>query len=42
MARDLRPVYTAPSETAAKERLADFCQTWATKYPASRTLWDNA
>jgi putative transposase len=42
MARDLRPVYTAPSEAAAKERLDEFCETWATKYPAIRTLWDNA
>jgi transposase-like protein len=41
MARDLRPVYTAPSEAAAKERLGDFCETWA-KYPAIKTLWENA
>lgn len=26
MARDLRPVYTAPTEAAAKERRAEFCQ----------------
>jgi putative transposase len=41
MARDLRPVYTAPSEAAAKERLGDFCDAWA-KYPAIRSLWDHA
>jgi transposase-like protein len=42
MARDLRPVYTAANEAAAKERLGEFTERWATKYPAIRTLWDNA
>ena len=41
IARDLRPVYTAPTEAAAQERLDEFCQTWA-KYPAIKSLWDNA
>ena len=34
MARDLRPVYTAPTEAAAKERLGDFHATWGETYPA--------
>jgi transposase-like protein len=42
MARDLRPVYTAPTEQAAKERLGDFHDSWGGKYPAIRGLWDNA
>jgi transposase-like protein len=29
LARDLRPVYTAPSEAAAKERFVDFSGKWA-------------
>jgi putative transposase len=41
MTRDLRPVYTAPSEAAAKECLAEFCHAWAT-YPAIRSLWEYA
>jgi putative transposase len=42
MARDLRPVYTAPTEHAAKERLGEFHATWGEQYPAIKTLWDNA
>lgn len=42
MARDLRPVYTAPNEAAAKERLVEFCELWCDRYPAIRSLWDNA
>jgi putative transposase len=42
MARDLRPVYTAPTEQAAKERLGEFHATWGDKYPAIKGLWDNA
>jgi putative transposase len=42
MARDLRPVYTAPTEHAAKERLVEFHATWGEQYPAIKTLWDNA
>jgi hypothetical protein len=34
MARDLRPVYTAATEAAAKERFVEFCDTWAERYPA--------
>jgi transposase-like protein len=42
MARDLRPVYTAPSEAAAKERWGEFAGTWGGRYPAIVRLWDNA
>ena len=42
MARQLRPVYTAVNEHDAKERLGEFFDTWAERYPAVRTLWENA
>ncbi len=42
MARDLRPVYIAPSEQAAKERLGEFAATWGEKYPAVIRLWENS
>jgi transposase-like protein len=37
-----RPVYTAPTEQAAKERLGEFHATWGERYPATKGLWDNA
>jgi putative transposase len=42
MARDLRPVYCAPNQAAAKERHVEFFDAWADLYPAVRTLRDNA
>jgi putative transposase len=42
MSKDLRPVYTAPTEQAAKERLNEFHEIWGERYPAIRGLWDNA
>ncbi len=42
MAKDLRPVYTAPTEAAAKERFVEFCDVWSDKYPAIKGLWENA
>jgi putative transposase len=42
MARDLRPVYTAPSEQAAKERLSEFNAAWGETYPAMVRLWEHA
>ena len=42
IARDLKPVYTAPSESAARERFAEFTQTWGQQYPAIIKMWDNA
>nr|WP_241032499.1 IS256 family transposase [Rhodococcus pseudokoreensis] len=42
MARDLRPVYTAPSESAAKERFDEFAGKWGARYPAIVRMWGNA
>jgi transposase-like protein len=42
MAKTLRPVYTAINEAEAKERFVEFCETWAPRYPAIRSLWENA
>ena len=41
LARDLKPVYTAPTEAAALARLADFADTWEARYPAIVKLWEN-
>jgi transposase-like protein len=42
IARVLKPVYTAPTEAAARERFAEFAQAWGARYPAIVRLWDNA
>ena len=42
IARDLKPIYTAPSEAAALDRFAEFSDVWETKYPAIVRLWTNA
>ncbi|MCX4571878.1 IS256 family transposase [Streptomyces sp. NBC_01571] len=42
IARLLKPVYTAPTEEAALERLAEFADAWGRKYPAIVKLWENA
>lgn len=42
IAKDIRPVYTAPTEAAAKERFAEFTSTWGQQYPAIIRLWENA
>jgi transposase-like protein len=42
LAKDLRPVYTAPTEAAAATRFAEFTETWGTRYPAVIKLWQNA
>ena len=42
MAKDLRPIYTAPTEAAAKERFTEFTGKWGTQYPAIVRLWENA
>jgi putative transposase len=34
IARDLKPVYTAPVEAAALDRFVEFCDTWEDRYPA--------
>jgi transposase-like protein len=42
IAKDIRPVYTAPSEAAAKERFVEFTTKWGAQYPAIIRLWENA
>lgn len=42
IARDLRPVYTASSEAAAKERFVEFTGKWGARYPAITRMWENA
>ena len=42
MSRDLRPVYTAPSEAVARERFKEFDAKWGKQYPAISKLWENA
>jgi putative transposase len=42
MARDMRPIYTAVNEADAKERMHEFFERWAERYPAVRQLWENA
>lgn len=47
IAKDLRPVYTAPTEVApteaaAAERFAEFTATWGDRYPAIIALWRSA
>jgi putative transposase len=42
IARDLKPVYTAPSEAAALERFAEFAGKWEARYPAIVKLWESA
>jgi transposase-like protein len=34
IAKDLKPVYTAPTEAAALDRFAEFAAAWETRYPA--------
>ncbi|MFJ6677482.1 IS256 family transposase [Actinosynnema sp. NPDC091369] len=42
IAKALKPVYTAPTEAAAKERFAEFADAWGNRYPAIVRLWNNA
>ena len=42
IAKDLKPIYTAPSEAAALEALAAFSEKWEKRYPAIVKLWENA
>jgi putative transposase len=42
IAKALRPVYTAPSESAALDAFAEFSGTWEAKYPAIVKLWESA
>ena len=42
IAKDIKPVYTAPKEAAARERFAEFSAKWGGQYPAIIKLWENA
>lgn len=42
MGKNLRPVYTAPTEAAAAERFREFDAKWGGRYPAISKLWQNA
>ena len=42
IAKDIRPVYTAATEAAAKERFVEFTDKWGAQYPAIIRLWENA
>jgi putative transposase len=42
IAKALRPVYTAPTEAAAKERFVEFAGTWGDRYPGIVRLWETA
>jgi putative transposase len=42
IAKDLKPVYTAVSESAALDAFAEFSEKWERKYPAIIRLWTNA
>ncbi len=42
MAKDLRPVYTAPNEAAALARFQEFDEQWGKRYPAITRMWRSA
>jgi putative transposase len=42
IAKALKPVYTAPNESAAAERFSEFQDAWGKKYPAIIRLWESA
>jgi putative transposase len=42
IAKALKPVYTAPTESAAMERFGEFAEAWGGRYPAIVRLWENA
>ena len=42
IAKDLKPVYTAASESAALDAFAAFGDKWEQRYPAILKLWHNA
>jgi transposase-like protein len=39
LSKDLRPVYTAPTEAAAAARFDEFATSWGGQYPAIVKLW---
>ena len=42
LARDLKPIYTAPSDKAALDLFAEFSDKWERRYPAIIRLWTDA
>ena len=42
IAKDLKPVYGAPSDSAALDAFAQFSEKWERKYPAIVRLWEKA
>ena len=42
IAKDLRPIYTAPNEAAARARFIELTETWGQQYPAIIQLWESA
>jgi transposase-like protein len=42
ISKDLRPVYTAPTEQAAAERFDELADKWGGRYPAIVNLWRSA
>ncbi len=42
VAKQLKPIYTAPTEQAALDAFAEFSAKWEAKYPAIVRLWTNA
>jgi putative transposase len=42
LAKDLKPIYQAPTEAAALDRFAEFSDKWERRYPAIIRLWENA
>ena len=42
MVRDLRPVYSAATEQAARPALEEFEAKWSERYPVIIRLWENA
>jgi len=42
LAKDLRPVYSAPTEAAARSALEELDAKWGERYPAIIRLWQNA
>ena len=42
LAKDMRPIYTAPTAVAARDRFEEFAEKWGKPYPAIVRLWENA
>src|SRR6478736_4364663 len=42
LSKDLRPVYTAPTEASALARFDELAEKWGTRYPAVIKLWRSA